>query len=138
MSIKYYFDNTNLLNKYPTLWRGHFKYNIDSTYIDINKLNILKDIINEITKINFYINIEENYIYISLCQDSLYYHHEFDKDIIKIINEIENYFNINIEEGEFHAIEVKHYASQYKYIISKNINNKITINKKIFNFDLIK
>jgi archaellin len=48
---------------------------------------------------------------------------------------IEKKLGININYGEFNAIEVKHYSNQYKYIILKNDDNSILLKKKTLNWD---
>ena len=134
---KYYFDNTNLLTKYGTLWDGFlkFNFNIQNWKMPENMNSVLSDILVEICDINFYTNIIENNIYISLDTDSYFYYYDFEKTIKSAIIEIEKKFEININYGEFNAIEVKHYSNQYKYIISKNDDNSILLKKKTLNWD---
>lgn len=133
---KYYFDNTNLLTKYGTLWNGFltFNFNIQTWKMPENMNSILSDILVEICDINFYTNIIENNIYISLDTDSYFYYYDFEKTIKSAIIEIEKKFEININYGEFNAIEVKHYSNQYKYTISKNNDNSILLKKKTLNW----
>jgi hypothetical protein len=134
---KYYFDNTNLLTKYGTLWDGFltFNFNIQNWKIPENMNSVLSDILVEICDINFYTNIIENNIYISLDTDSYFYYYDFEKTIKSAIIEIEKKFEINVNYGEFNAIEVKHYSNQYKYTISKNDDNSILLKKKTLNWD---
>lgn len=138
--MKYYYDNMNLKERYATLWNGYLSYEIKlpndnpEKILSICKLN---DIVTDICKINFYINIDNSNIYISLCQDSHYYYYDFEKDIKKVILKLEKEFDINIIGGEFNANEVNHNANQYKYTILKK-NEKITLKKKTLNWSSYK
>ena len=131
----YYFTNTKLETSYPTLWDGyiHFKKK-DSTPIILQDIdNILIDICN----INFYIKIDILHIYLSMDQDEKYYHYQFEKHIKKIINTFEEMFNINVINGIFNATELKHQGNQYRYRISKKIDNKIMVSKKVLSWEVI-
>ena len=136
---RYYFDSFDLDKKYATLWNGFLEYN--SNIIECTKERgdntnrILDDLISEICDINFYIYLLDSKIYFSLCQDSQYYYNQFEKDIKKVITEIENKFNVKIEYGEFNATELKHQGNQYKYTITKDKTCKIILKKKILNWD---
>jgi hypothetical protein len=132
---RYYFDSHNLDSKYATLWNGYLEYNKNDMKINIEYISQLNDLITDICDVNFYVNDIDNKIYISLCQDSHYYYHQFEKDIKKLIIEIENKFSINIFYGEFNATEVKHQGNQYKYTITKDENLKIILKKKTLNWD---
>jgi hypothetical protein len=138
MSKYYYFDNTNLDTYYPTLWKGYIKYgNINSNNNHLNIIDI-DNILIDICDINFYINIDGNdgKIYISLCQDSKYYYHQFEKHIKKVISKLEEFFNIVFINAEFYANEVKHLGNQYKYTIDK-LDNKVVLKKKTLNWSVI-
>jgi hypothetical protein len=134
MIRKYYFDNTNLDKVHATLWNGYLICETNATNILKSKEWELDDIFVEICHINFYINIIDNIIYISLCQDEKYYFYQFEKNIKNMIESIQIKYSIKIESGEFNAIEIKNFGNQYKYII-KNKDNKISLKKKILNWD---
>lgn len=131
----YYFTNTKLETSYSTLWSGYIYFKkIDNTPIRLEDVdNILVDICN----INFYIKIDILHIYISMDQDEKYYHHQFEKHIKKIINKFEEMFNITVINGIFNATELKHQGNQYRYRISKKIDNKILVSKKVLNWEVI-
>jgi len=136
---KYYYDNNPYFNKdkYKTLWNGYLAYKIDDTYIsDERQLN---DILVDVCERNFYITLQENYIYLSFDSDEYLYHYQFEKMIKPSINKIQENFKIFIEEGEFYATEIKHCGNQYKYTINQSINHdnekKITIKKKTMNWE---
>ena len=131
---KYYFDNTNLLTKYGTLWDGFLTFDL-ITELPSDANSQISDILVEICDINFFTNVIEHNIYISLDTDSYFYYYDFEKTIKSAIIEIEKKFEININYGEFNAIEVKHYSNQYKYTISKNDDNSILLKKKTLNWD---
>ena len=138
MSKRYYFDDTCLDTVYPTLWNGML--NCDDCTIPIsenyyqNSNRELDDLLADICEANFCINIYDNTIYISLCQDTRYYYYQFEKDIKNVIKSIEQKFNINIINGEFNATEVKHQGDQYKYTISKNDDGSISLKKRVLNW----
>jgi hypothetical protein len=143
MEQKYYFDNTDIDTNYSTIWYGFLIYNSNNpsrNNIPISenyhqKSNrILDDLLCELCDNNFYVNIINNYIHISVCQDSKYYYHQFEKDIKIAIKEIESKFNVIIESGEFNANECKYNGNQYKYTISKGIDNNIILKKRILNW----
>lgn len=137
ISEKYYFMNTNLDTNYATLWNGFFKFDkFDCNpipYLDID--NILLDICD----VNFYINLdlEKNLLYISLCQDEKYYIYQFEKHIKKVIKKFEECLNIIITSAEFNATELKHEGYQYKYNVTRDINNRIILKKRILNWENI-
>jgi hypothetical protein len=140
---RYYFDKTDLDSKYSTLWNGFLEY--DSNNIELtqdreekNTNKELDDILSEICNINFYIYLLDSKIYISLCQDQKYYYYDFEKDIKKVISEIEIKFKVKINYGEFNATEIKHYGNQYKYTITKDKNSKIILKKKVLNWEIKK
>lgn len=128
---KYYFTDKKLI--YATVWSGSLKYqkldDIPIPYLDID--NILVDICN----VNFYINLDSENINISLCQDEKYYTHQFEHHIKKIIKKFEEHFNINILSGEFNATELKHQGDQIKYTLTKSTDNKVSLKKKILNWE---
>jgi hypothetical protein len=141
MEQRYYFDNTKIDTNYATIWYGFFIYNTTKNNIPISenyyqKSNrILDDLLREICDINFCINIINNYIYISVCQDSKYYYYQFEKDIKNVVKEIENKFSVIIESGEFNGVEYKYNGNQYKYTITKNKDKNIILKKKILNWE---
>jgi len=141
MEQRYYFNNTNIDNNYATIWYGSLIYDQTKNIIPISenyyqKSNIiLDDLLSEICNMNFYVNIINNYIYISVCQDFKYYYYQFEKDIKNVIKEIENKFDVIIESGEFNAVECKYNGNQYKYTISKNNDKSISLKKKILNWE---
>jgi hypothetical protein len=136
---RYYFDDTHVNTKYATLWNGFLTYAPDSKYIELsegyycNSNRELDDIVAEITDINFYTYLADDKIYFSLCQDSLYYVHDFEKHIKKLINKLEEHFSIKIASGEFNAVEVNHFSNQYKYTITKKDDN-FSLKKKVLNW----
>lgn len=134
---KYYFMNTDLDKRYATLWNGYLKYNkLDESsisFLDVD--NILIDICN----VNFYINIDNNNINLSLCQDENYYYYDFEKHIKKLIKKIEEICNLSIIYGEFNANELKHNGSQYRYTIQKDMDtDKVILKKDTLNWEKIK
>jgi len=135
MEKRYYFDNTQIDANYSTIWYGFLIYDSSKNNISITENyyqksnSILDDLLCEICDVNFYINIINNYIHISICQDCKYYYYQFEKDIKNVIKEIENKFNVTIESGEFNAVECKYNGNQYKYTITKN-NQNIILKKK--------
>ena len=149
MSNKYYFENSIVETKFPTLWHGYFLYknNMNDENNINNKTKLLlntsilsniseiDNILVEICNINFYISILDNYIHLSLCRDENYYCHDFEKHIKIIIKSIEDKLNIFIYEGSFDANEVKHNGNQYRYSISK-VEDSIILKKKTLNWDL--
>jgi len=140
MEQKYYFDNTNIDTNYSTIWYGFLIYDNSKNNILISenyhqKSNrILDDLLCELCNMNFYVNIINNYIHISVCQDSKYYYYEFEKDIKVAIKEIEDKFNVIIESGEFSANECKYNGNQYKYTITKNKDKNVILKKRILNW----
>jgi hypothetical protein len=136
MSKKYYFD-VPYTRKYDTIWYGYLEF--DSIGDDFN-VSLLNDILVEIADINFYINIENNKIYLSIDNDGNYYdNNKFENNIRNIITQISKIYFINFLNGEFTGIEYKPDGNQYKYKISNNIgDNKIDIKKRVLNWDIIK
>jgi len=140
MEQKYYFDNTNIDTNYSTIWYGFLIYDISKNNIPISenyyqKSNrILDDLLCELCDMNFCVNIINNHIYISICQDSKYYYYQFEKDIKIVIKEIETKFDVTIESGEFNATECKYNGNQYKYTITKNKDKNIILKRRILNW----
>lgn len=136
---RYYFDGCDHDKKYATLWNGFLEYNSNIIVLtqdkEKNTNKILDDLVSDICNINFYIYLFDSKIYISLCQDEKYYYYQFEKDIKKVISEIENKFKVKIYYGEFNATEIKHQGNQYKYTITKDEESKIILKKKILNWD---
>ena len=139
MSKKYYFD-LPYTRKYETIWYGYLEFDKIKDY-DVSLLN---EVITEITNINFYINIENNKIYLSVDNDGNYYgSSRFENDIRNIITHIEKYLSkneiINFISGEFTAIEYKPDGNQYKYKLANNLDQKkIDIKKRVLNWTIIK
>lgn len=137
---RYYFDDTPVNTKYATLWNGFLDYAHGSKFIELsegyycNSNRDLDDIVSELTEINFYTYLADNKIYFSLCQDSHYYVHDFEKHIKKLIIKLEEHFSIKIASGIFNANEVKHFGNQYKYTITKDDHN-FSLKKKVLNWD---
>lgn len=136
MSKKYYFD-VPYTRKYDTIWYGYLEF--DSISHDFN-MSLLNDVLVEITDINFYINIENNKIYLSIDNDGNYYdNNKFENNIRNIITQISKIYSINFLNGEFTGIEYKPEGNQYKYKITNNIEeHKIDIKKRVLNWDIIK
>jgi len=132
---RYYFTNTLVNIKYPTLWDGFLKYKKIDENEPIGWLD-MDNILVDICEINFYINIDKDTIYLSMDRDENYYVHQFEKHIKKVIKKSEEILNIKILSGEFNATEVKHEASQYKYIITCN-DDKIILKKRVLNWALL-
>ena len=68
MSKKYYFD-IPYIKKYETIWYGYLEFDkkIESFINNISdNISLLNEVITEITNISFYINIEDNKIYLSV------------------------------------------------------------------------
>ena len=136
MSTKYYFD-LPYTRKYDTIWYGYLEF--DRISDDFN-VSLLNDILVEIADINFYINIENNKIYLSIDNDGNYYdNNKFENNIRNIITQISKIYSINFLNGEFTGIEYKPDGNQYKYKITNNIGeHKIDIKKRVLNWDIIK
>ena len=136
--MNYYWNDKksiNVLEKYTTIWRGEInKNNQNELWIKNEKDDIQKldDLIIELLDRNFYINLDENNIYLSLCQDSPLLYNEFEKNILKFLRNLEKNFNICIEGGEFNCWECRPYADIYKYTIFKK-DNKFKLKKKKIN-----
>jgi hypothetical protein len=136
MSTKYYFD-LPYTRKYDTIWYGYLEF--DRIGDDFN-VSLLNDILVEIADINFYINIENNKIYLSIDNDGNYYdNNKFENNIRNIITHISKIYSIIFLNGEFTGIEYKPDGNQYKYKITNNIvEHKIDIKKRVLNWDIIK
>lgn len=132
---RYYFDEKDE-NNYATLWNGFLEFS-NNNNIEISDMEV-NDIMTEVCDINFYIYVNNTKIFFSLCQDSKYYYHQFEKDILNSIKKIENKFNICILNGEFNAVEIKHNGCQYKYNILKDNDSKFVLKKKILSWQNIK
>jgi hypothetical protein len=144
MSKKYYFD-LPYTKKYETIWYGYLEFDKIKDYDISNNISKLNEVITEITDISFYINIEDNKIYLSIDNDGNYYgSSRFENDIRNIITHIEQYLskndlNIIFLSGEFTAIEYKPDGNQYKYKITNNLTeHKIDIKKRVLNWNIIK
>ena len=134
--------NNNLINN--KLYQDELnedKLNKDELYEDeLNNENIINNIINniiiEISNINYYINYDNNIIYLSIENDGNYYDYiKFEKDIRPIIIKISELFNNKFINGEFTGVEYKPDGFQYKYrIFNDEKNNKITMKKRILNW----
>jgi hypothetical protein len=136
--MQYYWSDTsriNLLERYTTIWKGILiNENIDSIWIKPDEIESLKDIFVDICERNFYIHLDENNIYISLCPDSPYYYYEFEKNILKLLKTIENKFKIKINEGTFNCWECKPFPNSYRYYVFKK-DNKFKLKKNVLNWD---
>ena len=133
---KYYFEDSIIEDKYPTLWHGYLEYtgneiNITDNYFQ-NSNRELDEILTNICNVNFYVSLTDNKINLSLCRDSNYYTYEFEKNIKDIVSSIEKKFNIKIISGEIYANEVKHNGNHVKYNLSKK--NKIILKRNILSF----
>jgi hypothetical protein len=142
MSKKYYFD-IPYIKKYETIWYGYLEFDkkIESF---INNISLLNEVITEITNISFYINIEDNKIYLSIDNDGNYYgSNRFENDIRNIITHIEQHLSknevVNFLNGEFTGVEYKPDGDQYKYKLTNNLTeHKIDIKKRVLNWSIIK
>ena len=133
--MSYYWTGTKVLEKYPTIWKGILtKENIDNNWILPVQLSSLRDLFVEVLDRNFYLDVDENNIHISLCQDSPYYYNEFEANIIKMLKELEKQYNIKIGNGEFYLWECKPMANSIKYVIYKK-NDKFKIKKTVHNWE---
>ncbi len=132
---KYYFVNTNVNIKYPTLWDGYLNYTKNSSDVVINYLDI-DNILVDICEINFYIHLQPETIYISLDRDENYYFHQFEKHIKPVIKKMEEIMNITIQYGEFNASEIKHDPNLFKYIITRK-TDKIILQKQSLNWSIL-
>ena len=135
---RYYFDESCDSPIYSTIWTGMLNcvectIPISENYYQKSNRE-LDDLLADICDVNFYITINENTIYFSVCQDFRYYYHDFEKHIKKVINAIEEKFSIKIINGEFSATEIIHKGTQYKYTITKNDNGSISLKKRVLNW----
>jgi hypothetical protein len=148
MLNKYYFETINP-DYYATVWYGFFEYDENNERIPISddyyqKSNRdLDDLLVNVCDIHYYVNLLDNYIYLSIDNDSKYYYYQFEKNIKNTILSIEEKFKINIKNGEFNAIEYRPNGNQYKYTISREYDstlshNKVKLKKKILNWDSFK
>lgn len=133
---KYYFMNSNMdVNNYSTLWRGYFKFIYNNTNYILSGLDV-DNILLDICDINFYIHLDQDYIYISICQDEKYYVYQFEKHCKKIVAKLEEICDIYITYGEFNATELKQDGNQYKYTLTKTEDKKISLRKKTLNWEI--
>jgi hypothetical protein len=143
MSKKYYFD-LPYIKKYETIWYGYLEFDKIKDFDISDNISLLNEVITEITNISFYINIEDNKIYLSVDNDGNYYDScRFENDIRNIIKHIEQYLSknkiVNFISGEFTAIEYKPDGNQYKYKLTNNLTeHKIDIKKRVLNWSIIK
>ncbi len=140
MFNRYYYENTHLETRYPTLWNGYLKYEKKINSVPLNVIDV-DTILVDICDVNFYINIDDRNhgdykIYLSLCRDTDYYYTQFEKHIKKVIAKLEDFFNITIIDVEFYGTEVKHMGNQYKYTISKT-DGKIVLKKRTLNWAVL-
>ena len=142
MSKKYYFD-IPYTRKYETIWYGYLEFD-KKIEIFINDISLFYDNFTELFDINFYINIEDNKMYLSIDNDWNFYGYDrFENDIRNIITHIEKHLSkneiINFISGEFTAIEYKPDGNQYKYKLINNLDQKkIDIKKRVLNWTIIK
>ena len=141
---KYYFLEKSVTGidiniTYPTLWHGYLTY-VKNDITDKSPINLLDidNILIDICDNNFYLNNDSENIYISLDRDSKYYVEQFEKQIKKVIKQIEEMLYVTVTYGEFNATEIKHNGSQYKYTLTRNkTDNKIILKKIILNWDVL-
>ena len=136
--MQFYWDDTthiNVLERFSTIWKGILKSeNIDDNWIKPEQIKDLEDLFTKVAERNFYIHLDENHIYISLCQDSPYHYYEFEKDGLKLFKDIEKKFNVKISSGEFYCWECKPMPNSYRYVIFKR-DNKFKMKKTVLNWD---
>lgn len=136
--MQYYWDDTthiNVLERFSTIWKGSLKSeNIDENWIKPEEIKDLEDLFTKVAERNFYIHLDENHIYISLCQDSPYHYYEFEKNGLKLFKDIEKKFNVKISSGEFYCWECKPMPNSYRYVIFKR-DNKFKMKKTVLNWD---
>ena len=135
---KYYYDDKKyfLEDRYYTLWSGFLKSNKkDKKWFKKEDLKNIDDIIVEICEQNMYTALDEDNLYISMDNDEKYYYYDFEKQIFPLIKRLEKEYGVFIEEGQFHAFELKHFGSQYRYNISKSDKNKINLKKNVLNWE---
>lgn len=136
--MQYYWDDTkhiNILERYTTIWKGTLiNTNIDSNWLKPEQVREFDDLLIDICERNFYINLDESNIYLSLCQDSPYFYYEFEKHILKFLRSAEKKFNISINEGEFYCWECRPMANSYRYRIYKK-DNKFKLKKSVQNWN---
>tara|TARA_B100001173_G_C15586633_1_gene378679 strand:- start:13 stop:435 length:423 start_codon:yes stop_codon:yes gene_type:complete len=136
--MQYYWDDTshiNVLERYTTIWKGTLiNTNVDSNWVKPEQIREFDDLLVDVCERNFEINLDESNIYLSLCQDSPYYYHEFEKNILKFLRKSEKKFNININEGEFYCWECRPLANSYRYRIYKK-DNKFKLKKSVLNWE---
>ena len=139
MSKKYYFD-IPYIRKYETIWYGYLEFDNIKDY----DISLLYDNFTELFDINFYINIDDNKMYLSIDNDGNFYGSSiFENDIRNIITHIEQYLSknevVNFISGEFTAIEYKPDGNQYKYKLTNNLTeHKIDIKKRVLNWNIMK
>ncbi len=136
--MQYYWDDTthiNVLERFSTIWKGSLKSeNIDENWIKPEEIKDLEDLFTKVAERNFYIHLDENHIYISLCQDSPYHYYEFEKNGLKLFKDIEKKFNVKISSGEFYCWECKPMPNSYRYVIFKR-DNKFKMKKTVLNWN---
>ena len=136
--MQFYWDDTthiNVLERFSTIWKGILKSeNIDDNWIKPEQIKDLEDLFTKVAERNFYIHLDENHIYISLCQDSPYHYYEFEKDGLKLFKDIKKKFNVKISSGEFYCWECKPMPNSYRYVIFKR-DNKFKMKKTVLNWD---
>lgn len=143
MSKKYYFD-LPYTKKYETIWYGYLEFDKIKDCNISDDISLLNEVITEITNISFYINIEDNKIFLSVDNDWNYYGYDrFENDIRNIITHIEKHLSknevVNFISGDFTAIEYKPDGNQYKYKLANNLDQKkIDIKKRVLNWSIIK
>ena len=135
----YYFEDPKyeeLLNKkYYTLWHGYLKGSKEKWFQE-KDYSSSSDIITDACDINFYRHYTEDHLYLSLDSDERYFYYQFEKNIFKMIKDLEKNFDVFIEEAEFYANEIRHNGDQIRYTISRKKDNshKILLKKKVLNW----
>ena len=116
---RYYFDDENQnIVYYSTYWYGII--NIDNKQLNYSNLLHIKDIFE--TKYNIeleWLSIDENQIKLTIHRNMKYYYHQFEKDILSILKDIQRKCKFKIDNANFDACESKHDSNMYKYTINK-------------------
>jgi hypothetical protein len=118
---KYYYDDKmriDVLEKYKTIWRGYFiTSSEEKTFITKDHFLEINELCANKFDVGFYLTVDKNYLYMSICPDSEYYYHQFEKDILKIAKDIQKCCNVKICKGSFQAWECRPDANMFNYTI---------------------
>jgi hypothetical protein len=131
---RYYFDdeNQNIVD-YSTYWYGTI--NVNNKQLNYSNLVHIKDIFE--TKYNIeleWLSIDENQIKLTIHRNMKYYYHQFEKDILSILKDIQRKCKFKIDNANFDACESKHDSNMYKYTIKK-VNQVFKLIKKKLNIE---